>query len=58
MKQQEPQIKLAYSFCKTIPYISQKVDVQMLKLIKENVPCLSSTGLLDQIRYGCSLQSE
>lgn len=56
------QIKLASSVCKTTPYISQKVkqfaDVQILKWIIENVPCLSSTGLLDQIRYSCSIQSE
>lgn len=54
------QIKLASSVCKTTPYISQKVkqfaDVQILKRIIENVPCLSSTGLLDQIRYSCLIE--
>lgn len=62
IKQQEPEIKFASSLCKTTSYISQKVkqfaDVQILKWIIENVPCLSSTGLLDQIRYSCSIRSE
>lgn len=62
IKQQEPEIKFACSLCKTTSYISQKVkqfaDVQILKWIIENVPCLSSTGLLDQIRYSCSIRSE